>query len=187
MTMPDPRPQTRPAPAGGPRYAQSMTDPRHYNYSAAGAVAVGAGKARFVNDTGVSVLLSNVSVHAGTAPTGAALIVDVNRNGTTVFTDQTKRPQLAAGATDGSSVPALAGGAQAVLAPNDVVTIDVDQVGSTVAGSDLTVVVDVIEVATGGINWTTLRDGYVPPVLRNAEQLPVDANPGQAPVELGVL
>lgn len=191
MTSPvapvDPRPSQRPAPSGGRRFGSSMADPSHWSVALAGAQTVGAAKATFRNDRGVTLLIQQVSVHVGTAPTGADLIYDVNHNGTTVFTDQTKRPRVLAGATD--SAPVAPNGATniALVAPNDTVTVDLDQIGSTVAGSDALVVVDYIEVATGGIGWQTLRDGYVPPVLRNGELLPVDPNPGLAPVELGVL
>jgi hypothetical protein len=164
-----------------------MSDPSHFTYTNAGAVTAGVGKATFTNDRGVALLVQQVTLHVGTAPTGADLIVDVNKNGTTVFTDQTKRPRVVAAATDSVAVAPNGATNIGLVQPNDVLTIDVDQIGSTVAGSNLVAVVDYIEVPTGGIAWQTLRDGYVPPVLRNAEQLPVDANPGQAPVELGVL
>jgi hypothetical protein len=70
-----------------------------------------------------------------TAPTGAAIIVDVNKNGTTIFTTQANRPQIAIGATTGDSgTPDVTS-----LAEGDKVTIDIDQIGSTIAGADLTV------------------------------------------------
>ncbi|HEX6257920.1 MAG TPA: hypothetical protein VFZ48_00405 [Candidatus Saccharimonadales bacterium] len=77
-----------------------------------------------------------VRLMAGTAPTGADIIVDINKNGTTIFTTQANRPTIAAGANSGGpgatpNVTALAAG--------DYITVDIDQVGSTVAGSDLVV------------------------------------------------
>ena len=76
-----------------------------------------------------------VKVVVKTAPTGASLIVDVNKAGTTIFTTQGNRPTIAAGDTQADSgVPDVT-----ALAEGDKITIDVDQVGSTVAGADLTV------------------------------------------------
>lgn len=72
----------------------------------------------------------------GTAPTGANLIVDVNKNGTTIYTTQGNRPTVVAGANAGGpgATPDVT-----TLAAGDYLTVDIDQVGSTVAGSDLTV------------------------------------------------
>ncbi len=77
-----------------------------------------------------------------TAPTDASLIVDVHLNGTTIFTTQGNRPTIVTTATDsGLAIPdvtAASGG--------DVLTVDIDQVGSTVAGADLAVVVRYVNV-----------------------------------------
>jgi len=81
----------------------------------------------------------------GTAPTGAAIIVDVNKNGTTIYTTQGNRPTIAASANSGGpgSTPDVTS-----LAAGDYLTVDVDQVGSTVAGADLTVTVIVSKTIT---------------------------------------
>lgn len=178
MTTPfDPRPGTRPAPAGGPEYTDSLTDPKDFTYAGTGNATTGTGKARFVNDTGETLRLRKVSLTVGTAPTGAALLVDVNVNGTSVFNPQSARPQVAIGQTSGSAVPAVSG-ADVDVAPGAVITVDVDQIGSTVAGADLTVVVEAVKWASGGFDWQELRDGYVRPNIRTAELLPIDSNPG---------
>jgi hypothetical protein len=72
----------------------------------------------------------------GTAPTGSAVIVDVNKNGTTVFTTQSNRPQIADGQYSSGVVTAVE---VAPFVAGDYFTVDIDQVGSTIAGSDLTV------------------------------------------------
>lgn len=72
----------------------------------------------------------------GTAPTGASLIVDVNKNGTTIYTTQGNRPSIAAASNAGG--PGTAPDVT-TLAAGDYLTVDIDQVGSSVAGSDLTV------------------------------------------------
>lgn len=103
-----------------------------------GTVAVAAGKTRLYNDSDVTRKIKSVRVSANTAPTGADLVVDVHKDGTTIFTTQANRPKIAAGANTGLS------GAPAVTAwePGKYLTVDVDVVGSTVAGADLTVSVN---------------------------------------------
>jgi hypothetical protein len=70
-----------------------------------------------------------------TAPTGAAIILDLNHNGTTIFTDQAKRPHIAVSAFNTGNVLNIDG---TIFDPGDHCKLDVDQVGSTIAGSDLT-------------------------------------------------
>lgn len=79
------------------------------------------------------------------APTGAAAIVDVNKNGNTIFTNQANRPTIAAG-TNGSSwmIPDLS---TFDGVSGDYFTVDVDQVGSTIPGGDLVVAVWWREIA----------------------------------------
>ena len=106
-------------------------------FSTTGPVVVTTGAHRLYNDTGGTLTITNVRASVGTAPTGAALIVDVNKNGTTIFTTQTNRPTIAvSGFTD--TADAIQVSAWPV---GEYLTVDVDQIGSTVAGSDLTVTV----------------------------------------------
>lgn len=80
--------------------------------------------------------IAGVRAAVGTAPTGASIIVDVNKNGTTIYTTQANRPAIAATTTSSSeTTPDVT-----AVAAGDLVTVDVDQVGSTIAGSDLVVV-----------------------------------------------
>lgn len=105
------------------------------SFSVAGDVATGAGSHRWYAEEALTIVSVRASV--GTAPTGAALIVDVNKNGTTVFTTQANRPQIAAGTNtdlaDAIDVTSLALG--------DFLTVDVDQIGSGTAGANLTVTI----------------------------------------------
>lgn len=80
-----------------------------------------------------SLTIDSVDLRIKTAPTGAALIVDINKNGTTIFST---RPQIAAAATSGGGSAVLS---VTTLAAGDLITVDIDQVGSSVAGSDLTI------------------------------------------------
>lgn len=112
-----------------------------YTFSVTGAVTVATGKSRMYLEGSYTV--ETIRVAANTAPTGAALIVDVNKNGTTIFTTQGNRPQVAASANSGTSnSPDVL-----TFASGDYITVDVDQIGSTVAGSDLTVTVRLRKLA----------------------------------------
>ena len=92
---------------------------------------------RWYNKTGESKTITAVFVMVETAPTGASLVVDVSKNGTTIFSTQTNRPTIASGSTSGTSgTPDT----QAV-ADGDYLTFDIDQVGSTIPGADLLIVV----------------------------------------------
>lgn len=74
----------------------------------------------------------------GTAPVGADAVFDVNRNGTTVFGTQSARPRAVAGST---SIAETTGMTVTSLSAGDVLTVDIDQVGSSTPGSDLTLVI----------------------------------------------
>ncbi len=81
-----------------------------------------------------SLTLTGVTLNIKGAPTGAALIVNVRKNGTTIFGT---RPQITAGATTGGSGAVLS---VTAIPINSLMTVDIDQVGSTFAGSGLTVI-----------------------------------------------
>jgi hypothetical protein len=103
------------------------------SFAVTGTLAVGTDKAPTLLAP-CSLTITKVKLVVKTAPTGADLIVDVNKNGTTIFTTQANRPKVTAGNTTGDSVaPDVTS-----LSEGDKLTVDVDQVGSTVAGADLT-------------------------------------------------
>jgi hypothetical protein len=103
-------------------------------FAVVGTLATGTDKAPTILAP-CTLTITKVKLVVKTAPTGAAIIVDVNKNGTTIFTTQANRPQIAISATTGDSgTPDVT-----ALAETDKLTIDLDQVGSTVAGADLTV------------------------------------------------
>lgn len=83
----------------------------------------------------VSLELTGVYLEVDTGPTGAALIVDINKNGNTIFTT---RPQIDDGFTTGGA-SAVFNASPLTLTTNDKLTLDIDQVGSTVAGANLAV------------------------------------------------
>jgi hypothetical protein len=61
----------------------------------------------------------------------------VNKNGETVFVTQGFRPTI----VDGALLSAAATPDVTTVAAGDLLSVDIDQVGSSIAGSDLTVVV----------------------------------------------
>ena len=81
----------------------------------------------------------DVRASVGVAPTGASAIWDVNKNGTTIFTTQSARPTIPISAfASPVAVPAVKN-----VAAGDVLVLDCDQIGSTVAGTDGQVAVTV--------------------------------------------
>lgn len=83
-----------------------------------------------------SLTISKWYLNVKTAPTDADLIIDINKNGTSIWnTTQANRAKITAGNTSGSGTSFDT----TSLVEGDVLTIDIDQVGSTVAGADLTI------------------------------------------------
>ncbi|HET7630299.1 MAG TPA: hypothetical protein VFK03_02905, partial [Candidatus Saccharimonadales bacterium] len=73
-------------------------------YSYAGVLAVSTGTFRLYNDSSSSWTIKSVRASVGTAPAGAAVIIDVKKNGTTIFTTTANRPAIAAAANTSGSV-----------------------------------------------------------------------------------
>jgi len=80
--------------------------------------------------------LSSARASVGTAPTGAAIIVDINEAGTSIFSTR-----LTIDATEKTSTTAETAAviSDSALADDAEITVDIDQVGSTVAGKGLKV------------------------------------------------
>ena len=81
--------------------------------------------------------LSAVRIDVSTAPTGSVIIVDVKESGTTIFST---KPQIAVGdkTSVGGAVPGVI--SDTALAENAEITVFIDQIGSTIAGSGLKIV-----------------------------------------------
>lgn len=107
-----------------------------FAWSLSGDAVAGTGTHRFYNDTGVDLQLRSVRASVGTAPTGSGLTVDVNVNGSSVFTNQANRPTIAASGTTSGRITSMD---VTNFAAGAYLTIDVDAIGSTVAGKDLVV------------------------------------------------
>lgn len=82
--------------------------------------------------------ISMVYIRCQTTGTSGNTIIDVNKNGTTIFTTQANRPTLAYNDSDGiaSGVPDVAS-----FTTGDLITIDIDEVATGAANLDVCVVV----------------------------------------------
>jgi len=79
--------------------------------------------------------LTRTRARAGTVPTGAGVRVDINRNGSSVFASTGDQPTIA----DGQASAISSTYQNAAVAAGDVLTMDVDTVGTTYTGSNLVV------------------------------------------------
>lgn len=105
-------------------------------FTVPGTLSVGTGRAKFYIPGPIT--LGNVRASVGTAPTGADITIDVNKNGTTVFTTQTNRPKIFAGQTlVSTSTPNIT-----EFTTGDYITVDIDAIGSLNPGTDLTVQIE---------------------------------------------
>lgn len=115
-----------------------MADRQSFKLESAGTLTVAANKDRWQAPFAGQII--NAAAVVGTAPTGAALIVDVLKDGVSVFGSNPK-PTVAINATEG-----IADADQSVsrFAAGDTISLSVTQIGSTVAGADLDVVVQFV-------------------------------------------
>jgi len=102
------------------------------------ATALTAGTAKLTFRMPCAMTVTSVRASVGTAPTGSTLIVDINENGTSILSTK-----LSIDATEKTSttaaVPAVI--SDSALADDSEITIDIDQIGSTIAGAGLKVTI----------------------------------------------
>jgi hypothetical protein len=110
-------------------------------YSNTGTLTVLTGTHRIYNDSGQTWTIISVRASVGTAPTGASVIIDVNKNGTTIFSTQANRPTIAVSGNTSGLVNTMS---TTSVTNGEYLTIDIDQIGSTIAGGDLTLQVEVL-------------------------------------------
>lgn len=108
-------------------------------FTAPGTLTVYTGKARWYAAVNFEIL--HVTVSCGTAPVGASIVVDINNNGASIFTDPANRPHIFAGNNTAISVSPD----NTILNAGEYLTVDIDQVGSTQAGTDLVVTLQLKE------------------------------------------
>lgn len=99
----------------------NLVAPFHF----AGALQTGVGKFRWYNDTGATLTIVAVRVSLNTAGTSNT-ILDINKDGTTIYTTQGNRPTLGSGAnTVKSTNPDVT-----TIADGSYLSVDVDTVGT---------------------------------------------------------
>lgn len=98
------------------------------------ATAQTTGTAKFTFRMPFAMTVTEVRASLGTAPTDATFIVDINDSGATILSTK-----LSIDATEKTSttaaVPAVI--SDAALADDAQITVDIDQIGSTIAGAGL--------------------------------------------------
>jgi hypothetical protein len=105
-------------------------------FSLVGVLTVRTGVSRYPVKGG-TFQIQTVAAMVNTAPTGASVIIDVNKNGSTIYGTQANRPTIAASA----NAATVGAHTATTVTDGDYLTVDVDQIGSSVAGSDLVVVI----------------------------------------------
>ena len=139
-----------------PRYVPCPVVYGTYHFVIAGAVTAGTNKGRLTPSR--SGIVKDIHLHANTAPTGQALIVDVNSwDGASLTSMFATPPQVDDGDNDldGGGQPdgtyarrCLVGWTGGSIPTGGRLSIDVDQVGSGTAGSDLTIEVRTLQYQT---------------------------------------
>ena len=85
---------------------------------------------------GVSAEIIEIEARLSIQPTGSSVIVDVNKNGTTMYTTQANRPTIATSTNTDTTTPDIT-----AIADNDYLSVDVDQIDSNAIGQNLTVTI----------------------------------------------
>lgn len=105
-------------------------------FSRGGALVVTNGTSR-LPIVGGTFSIQSVLAMVGEAPVGADIIVDVKKNGTSVYSDPLGKPRIGVGTTASTEESHDA----TTVTSGDYLTVDINQVGSDNPGSDLVVAV----------------------------------------------
>jgi hypothetical protein len=105
-------------------------------------ITTGTGKLRFRMPFACTLLA--VVFEANTAPTGSAAVFDLNEGSVSVFSTN---PRIDAGGTDSSASGTPAVISDSSIAAGAVMTVDFDQIGSTVAGKGIKMWINVRRTA----------------------------------------
>jgi hypothetical protein len=106
---------------------------KYVQLNQSGTLEVTTGEVRWVAPNDINI--KAISATVGTAPVGSSLVSTVNKNGTTIDTQTI---------ADGADSDTNSGLSLSVL-NNDYLTVDITQIGSTTAGSDLNVIIEYID------------------------------------------
>lgn len=116
-----------------PYYRLSTGNPVVAVFSQAGVLAVGGPYGRRYNNSGVTRFITSVQASVDVAPTGASIILDVRKNGVSIFAAPGDRLTIPAGQTYATA----AATANTTWAAGEYLDVVVAQVGSTTPGSYL--------------------------------------------------
>lgn len=108
------------------------------HYTIRGTLSVGVDALGYPNTLSNVYDILKVTATLGTAPVGDDLVLDVLRNGVSIFETTADRLLVSDGTATANTTSAITNG---VIAIGDVVRVEVVQVGSSTAGGDLTVTV----------------------------------------------
>lgn len=116
-------------------------------FSLNGDLAIGQGTKRFYLPTNATI--QSVEVALATTPDTTAVIVDANKNGTTLFSTQANRPTVSPGSYhSGLKVPNVTS-----VSLGDYLTFDVDQIGSVGTGTtDPTFISDTVQATQSSVS-----------------------------------
>jgi len=102
-------------------------------------LATGTDKSATIIYRGPPLTLIRWDTRAKTAPTGTAIIADVNVGGTSLWnTTQANRPEIGATATSGTGTDFDT----TTITDADVITLDIDQIGSATPGGIFTLILE---------------------------------------------
>lgn len=121
----------------GTVYELSETTPM-FTFTVTGTLVTGTNQTPGLIVPKDNLTIVKAYLYVKTVNTGASLIVDVNKNGTSIWAStQANRLTLAAADADGKTTQTSFDTTD--IDEQDILTIDIDQVGSTIAGADLTI------------------------------------------------
>lgn len=101
-------------------------------FQRAGSLATQVGQSRYYFEAEAKIQAVRAAV--GSSPTGAPVVVDVNVNGVSIFSSPSGRPSISPGQHTATGSPNFT-----AIFPGDYITVDIDGVGTTNPGADLTV------------------------------------------------
>lgn len=109
-----------------------------FRLSADGVLTVGATKDQW--EAPFNGEITSVAAVMSGAPAGSAVIADLKKNGTTLYTTTANRPTILAGATESATEPSPDPDVTTFVA-GDTFALDILQIGSGTAGSSIDITV----------------------------------------------
>ena len=110
---------------------------RYFTLTVSDELVVASGLLRLYNLTDKDLIINKVHLAVNTEPIGAAIIVDINENGTTIFSTQSNRPQVVVSGYVGETTLID----DPIWTSENYLQADIDQIGSAIAGADLTITI----------------------------------------------